>query len=144
MIYWRYKLKHESFRLFIVMAIALIAYALPVNGHAERVATAYGGDIISVDDMLVFQLSCCDARLSLAFVNFDDVSKLRRRVARREFMRDRLECTGLGRTEMRGGGPTHLVWCSRSGEGLLSKILVDRGLAKERCEISGNELGSCP
>lgn len=128
---------------YMIAAIILFCFGNSEHAQAERVATAYGGDVSAIDEYFVFELSCCETRLSLGLVTFNELSALRHRIARREFLRGPLECTALGRTEAQRSGLVELVWCSRRGEGLLSKNLFSRGLARERCEISGNELGSC-
>ena len=120
----------------------LVAGSLSVfNAHAETWAPAFRGSVIAYQHPLRFKLDCCDTWLTLGLV---EAAPERSGKDIRQTLGTRfLSCTGFAGVRLSGRKDDQVAWCNVDDGRMISEILFERGLVKERCELSGNQFGTC-
>lgn len=125
---------------------ALILTGMPMMGSAMSARnstpdeTAYfEGRLARIHAPLVFSLDCCDTQMTPALVTlarpWSEVGPEIEALLRAH----RWSCTAR-----RGGtAAVREVWCTTEDGTSLDRMLIDRGLATERCNRSGNQFGTC-
>ena len=121
------------------------AVGMSSGTSGARVASFFEGtvsDIVSFEP-LQFTLDCCEGRLELGMADVRSASEASRAAIAALLSGRELSCTAFSEAPRSGSGPDNFVWCNTTDGTLLSSILIERGLATERCEFSGNQFGTC-
>ncbi len=126
-----------------VAALAGLAVSGPFisTAQAESWASAFRGSVVAFQAPLNFRLDCCDGWLSLGLVERipEKSDMMFVKALEKRFM----SCTAFEGMSLRDQKADHLVWCNVEGGQMVSEILIEQGLVKERCELSGNQFGTC-